>query len=503
MQSQFKRLAVHTSIYGLTSALNASLSFVLTPLYARNLDPADFGTVTLFTITATFAGTLFQLGTGTAIFRSVIQREIDKKIVLSTAFYFTLGLIVPFLGIFLLLSPSISNLLFDTLPNRSLLLWMAFATAACDAVVSIPQAKLRIEERSILYSLLTCGNFLLGITLNIYFVVMIHMGIRGIITANLLRAGLYVLAAIFILIPDLQPVFSYSEVKELLRFGLPLIPISIAALILSVADRYFLQYYSSLTEVGIYSVGYKLGSLLQLPIGAFQIAWPTIMFAVYKTPQAKSFYSRLLTYFCLSLGFLSLFIAVFAREAIHLIATPEYIKAWQIVPIIALSQISLGILYVTAVGINVRKRPEHIVYAWIIGVGVHIFLNFTLIPPYGMMGAGLSTLIGYCVVAIIATIVSLRLYDIPYQYKRLFKLAIAITLVYFCNLLIPGEYFGVRSILKLMLLCTFPLILWVIGFFNADEIALVKSAIHLPTRQPTAEPSLKARSSEDDRTHLS
>jgi O-antigen/teichoic acid export membrane protein len=145
MQSPFKHLATHTVIYGLANALNASLSFILTPLYARNLDPADFGTVTLFTITATFAATLFQLGTGTAIFRSVIQREIDKKIVLSTAFYFTLGLIIPFLGVLLLLSPSISTLLFGSLPNRALLLWMAFTAAAFDAVVTIPQAKLRID----------------------------------------------------------------------------------------------------------------------------------------------------------------------------------------------------------------------------------------------------------------------------------------------------------------------------------------------------------------------
>jgi O-antigen/teichoic acid export membrane protein len=503
MQNQFKHLAIHTGIYGMASAMNASLSFVLTPLYARNLNPADFGTITLFTITATFASTLFQLGTGTAIFRSVIQREIDKKIVLSTAFYFTLGITAPFLVIFLLLSPSISNLLFDTLPNRSLLLWMAFITAACDAVVTIPQAKLRIEERSILYSLLACGNFLLGIGLNIYYVAVVHMGIQGIILANLLRAGIYSLVSIFILIPDLRFTFSYSEVKELVRFGAPLIPISIAAMILSVANRYFLQYYSSLTEVGIYSVGYKLGSLLLLPIGAFQIAWPTIMFAVYKTPQAKSFYSRLLTYFCLSLGFLSLFIAVYARETIHLIATPEYSKAWQIVPIITLSQIALGIIYVTAVGINVRKRPEHIVYAWIIGVVVHIFLNFTLIPPYGMMGAGISTLIGYCVVAVGATIASLRLYDIPYQYKRLVKLAIALTLVYLCNLFVPGEYFGFKSIIKLMLLGTFPLVLWVIGFFKEDEIALVKSAIHLPTRRRSVEPTTQAGSSDEDLPHPS
>jgi O-antigen/teichoic acid export membrane protein len=292
-------------------------------------------------------------------------------------------------------------------------------------------------------------------------------------------------------------------VKELVRFGAPLIPISIAALILSVADRYFLQYYSSLTEVGIYSVGYKLGSVLQLPIGAFQIAWPTIMFSVYKTPQAKSFYSRLLTYFCLSLGILSLFIAVFAQEAIHLIATPEYSKAWQIVPIVTLSQIALGIVYATAVGINVKKRPEHIMVAWLIGVCIHLGLNYALIPAYGMIGAAISTMIGYITVAVGATIASLRLYQISYQYKRLIKLTAAFSLIYVCSLFLPDSHFWIRSVFKLLLFCTFPLILWAFGFFTEDEITLIKSYLHFPTRQPTAEPAAKTRSSEDDRPGLS
>jgi O-antigen/teichoic acid export membrane protein len=501
MQNPFKHLAVHTAIYGLANALTASLSFILTPLYARNLAPADFAIVTLFTITATFAATLFQFGTGTAIFRSVIQREIDKKIVLSTAFYFTLSLILPFLGILWLLSPTISGVLFGDLPSRAPLLWMAFLTAALDAMVTIPQAKLRIEEKSILYSLLACGNFILGVFLNIFFVVAVKMGIQGIILANLLRAVSYCIVSIFVLIPDLRPIFTITEVKELVRFGAPLIPISIFALILSVADRYFLQYYSSLTEMGIYSVGYKLGSLLQLPVGAFQIAWPTIMFSVYKTPQAKSFYSRLLTYFCLVLGFLFLVITVFSREVIHVIATPVYASAWQVVPLITLSQIAMGIVYVTAVGINVMKRPEHIIFAWLAGVIVHLSLNFYLIPRYGMIGAGWSTLISYCIVAVGATIASLRLYPVPYQYKQLLKLAIAIMLVYLGGIFIPGEYFGKRSILKLLIVGLFPLLLWISGFFSRDEVSFIKSALHLAQPSGSRNTSGSAKARNNDSSH--
>lgn len=272
MLKQFKHLASHSAVYGLAAILNAAIGFVLTPLYTRYLIPSEYGVVTISTNTAAFAAMFFQLGTGTAIFRSVLQRDVDQRVVLSTAFYFTLAITAPTLIALLLLAQPLGYLLFDTLPNGAFFLRMVFITAALDTIGAVPLARFRIEEKSLAYIALTSGNFALGLVLNIYFVAVAKLGIQGVFMANLVRASLYGVVTALTLLPKLRWVFSTSEMRDLLRFGLPLIPISIFALILSTADRYFLQNFSSMTVVGIYSVGYKLGSLLQLPVGAFQIA---------------------------------------------------------------------------------------------------------------------------------------------------------------------------------------------------------------------------------------
>lgn len=474
MRNQFKQLITHSAIYGAASTLNAILGFILVPLYAHRLLPEEFGTITVLTITAAFGSTLFQLGTGTAIFRSIIQRNIDKSIVLSTALCFTLALIIIFLSIVFFLANSLNGWLFNQLPNGSTLLSLTFTTAALDTIVTIPLAKLRIEERSITYSVLTGLNFLFGLILNITFVGVLLMGVKGVILANLFRSALYVVTTMFTLLPDLYFKFSFSELRELISFGIPLIPVAISALILSVADRYFLQYFSSLVDVGIYSLGYKIGSLLQLPIGAFQIAWPTIMFAMYDTSRAKEFYSRLLTYFCLVLGYLALIVALFSKEIVELLSTPEYFKAWQIVPLIALSQIMFGIIYVTAVGVNVKKRPQDIMIAWLIGVGIHLALNFVLIPKFGLYGAAVSTLIGYTIVSITATVASLRLYSIPYNFKGLLKLLSVLTITFISSLLIPVHSLMLQIAMKILLLLSSLVVLWWIRFFDKDEIDKTK-----------------------------
>jgi len=470
IKAQFKRLTSHSAIYGISGILNAAISFLLTPLYANYLDPRDYGFLTILTITASFASMLFQLGTGTAVFRSIIQREIDKRVVLSTAYYFTLVVTIIGVSSLLLLSPHLARLLLPELETGANYLNLVLTTAALDSLAAISFAKLRVEERSLIYTIISALNFAFGLTLNILFVAALKYGLNGILWSNLLRAIVFSMVGFFILLPDLRLKFSLSELSELVGFGLPLVPISFAALILSGSDRYFLQYYFSPTEVGVYSIGYKVGSLLQLPIGAFQIAWPTIMFAVSKSQQAQEFYSRLLTYYFLIAGFAVMSLSLFSKEIIMLIAQPSFLEAWTVVPIVALSQICIGCVYITAIGVNLKKKPSHLMFAWLFGVTIHLLLNFTLIPRFGMIGAALSTLFSYLVVVAGALFTSLRLYYIPYQTSRLIKLICIYLILYFISFVIPENISLVhRILLKIFVISITPILLWISGFFTPEE----------------------------------
>ena len=469
--SQFKRLVKHSAIYGLSGILSAGLAFLLTPLYTRNLSPTYYGIFSILIILASFAAMLFQMGSGTAVFRSIIQREADRRNVYSTAFFFTLVIIVLGLGISLLLAEEINNLLFGNLADGVLYIQLVVITAAMDSLSAIPFAKLRIEERSITYSLIAIGSFLLGFLLNIYLVAFLRLDILGILIANLIRGSLVALVAIIILTPDLRLTFSIPEFQELIRFGLPLVPISLAALVLSMSDRFFLNHYSSLTEVGIYSLGYKVASILLLLITAFQIAWPTILFRVSKNDEAREFYKRALTYYFLFLGFIGLLLSVFSREIIMIISTPSYYDAWKIVPIISAAHLMYGVYFVTAIGVNLKRKPERLLLAWIFGVILNLTLNYVLIPSYGMYGAAISTFLSYFIVAIIATILSLKLYDVEYEYSRLFKTAGYFIICYLISLYVT-VYIGLipSIILKFFLVLLTPILLWLLKLIDESEL---------------------------------
>ena len=478
MLDQFKRLGKHSAIYGISGILNLAISFVLLPLYANYLEPEVYGILSILTITASFVATFFQLGTGTAVFRSVVQKDVDKSIVLSTAFYFTLGLIVIGLFFFVYIAYQFDELIFNDVSNNYPgLLSVVILTAAFDSITAVPLAKLRIEEQSLKFTVLSGLNFIVGLILNIIFVVVLGFGLWGILTANIIRSILYASTMTIILFPDLKWIFSPLELNELLRFGLPIVPISVAALILASSDRYFLRFYTSYAEVGVYSLGYKIGSVIQLPIAAFQVAWPTILFSVSKTVHAQQFYARVLTYYFLFIGYLVFVLSLFAREIVIVLSEPGYIEAWKIVPPIAVSQLSFGVLFVTAVGVNLKRKPEYIMYAWLIGVIVHLFLNIVLISRFGIYGAAVSTLVSYIIVAGSSTFASLKLYFVPYQISRIGKLGLVFGIAYLVSISVSTQaalYFQ-SVLLKVIITLTIPILLWVIGFFTSEEITIIRS----------------------------
>jgi O-antigen/teichoic acid export membrane protein len=482
MLEHFKRLVSQSAVYGLSGILNAAINFLLVPVYARYLTPADYGVLTVLTVTATFVSVLLQLGISTAIFRSVIHRDVQKGVVFSTAFYFLLAVAAVCFAVLFSSSETWSALLLDDVsPPAPRLVNLALMAVVWDTLAVVTLAKLRIEERALLYSSIAVVGFLLGVLLTIYFVVVKGQGVLGVMTANSIRSVVQVVVAVIILMPDLGFTFSVPELVKLLRFGLPLVPVSVAALVLSIGNRYFLRHFTSMSTVGIYSMGHKIAGVLQLPVSAFQVAWPTLMFSLAKSSQGREFYSKLLTYFVLVMGIPVLGLSVFARELVLLVTAPSYYDAWVVIPFLLLSQLLVGIYYVTAVGVNLKSRTEYLILAWGLGVGAYLALNFYLVPGYGMLGAAVATLISYTCVTIASTYLSLRLYPVAYQYTRLLKFALVVVILYLTSLLIPSQATLAQVALKSLLVIALPVILWLTGFFSAGEVAQFRAWVRIWT----------------------
>lgn len=468
MLQEIKRLGKHSAIYGLGGVFNAILGLILLPIYTRFLTPADYGILSLLMITLSVLGVVVQMGLGSAMFREVIYRGTDRRVVQRTVLLFYAVEAVAVYAVLYLLAPVLSELIFT---SRAYVypLRLISATVVLGTVHTVLTASLRLRERSFSFSLLAALRLVVGATLNIYFVAILRRGVNGLILAGLIQEALFAAINLGVLFPELRARISGAALRRLLVYGVPLVPFGIARLVMTSADRYFLQHLSTTTEVGLYSLGYNLGMVVNLAVTAIQLAWPARMFEIAKGPDAEEKFSRMLTYYLLTMGFLALVISTLAPEALIVLATPAFYGAASVVPLIALSYILYGAMYITNTGLETANKIKWMSPAIVAAAVLNLVLNYLWIPGYGMMGAAWATLASYLVLFAILLAVNLRYWFIRYEYRRIGKVTVAWGIVFVISRWVPTDSLWGAAILKVLLLTAYPVLLFALRFPDAKE----------------------------------
>jgi O-antigen/teichoic acid export membrane protein len=476
MIETLKHLSKHSIIYGLGGMLSRLLGLVLLPIYTRYLTPADYGILSLLVITNSIATTVTTLGLGRAMTREIVYQNSDERTVVSTTFYVLMGESMVFFGALIAFSPQLCGLIFGS-PEHTHLLRFIFLMGFLKMFDVVVITRLRIRAQSALYSALAVARFLAGAMLNIYFIVVLKRGVEGLVTSGVITAALFAAVYLALLIRHLQPSFSLPILRRMLSFGMPLIPVSLSFFLMRSIDRYFLQHYSTAADVGLYSIGCSIGMVMYLAIGAFRMAWIPQKFAIAKQSKqsdAEHQFARILTYYLIVLGFGGVILSVFAREVLLVLTTPKFYGAYTVVPLITLSGILFGARMVTNIGIPVRNKTKFLPPIIIGSAMVNMALNYVLIPPYGMMGAAWATVISYLVMFIAQITVNLHFWYIRYEYGRIAKLVLAWALIYGSSLLVQTPIIVLNGGLKLVLVATYPLLLYVFRFYEKQELIVLK-----------------------------
>lgn len=471
MFKDLKRIAKHSIVYGAGSVSTRAIGFFLIPVYTRLLTPSDYGLMSIVEVTSLMLGIFLNMGIAPAMFRSYFAHdsENDRNIVINTAFLFlvasSLLLVLPLIGF----APGLSAILFQNHKYASFVVLIA-ATAFFTNAVTVPFNILRVMEKSKKYAALRFLGALTKLVLIIFFVVVLRKGVLGFLEAGIIAAVFISLMFTPTMLRRIRAGFSMKVLKGLLSFGLPLVPGAIATWVFTVSDRLFLQHFSTLGEVGLYSLGYKFAMIISLLlVEPLRIALPSVMFSVAKKENAKKFYSRVLTYFILISLFVTLGVSMFIKDIIQLVATAEYLAAYKVVPIIALVYLIYGIFVILTVGINLKNKMLNLPLATGIGAVSNLLLNFMLIPTYGAMGAAFATLISYFLMMLIMLWRSQKYYPVHYEFRRICVLMLVSCLIYVFSLVAPSRGLALAITVKSFLLFSFPLVLYFFRFYYPEE----------------------------------
>lgn len=479
MFAKFKQLAGQSSLYTIGEVLRSSLSFLLLPIYTRLLAPADYAILGVMSPVFALLSALMALGMPAALVRFYFDYQDDpatlrRYIGTVTLFGVSSGLLGSLL--LTLLGPAIFGWLLPNTPFHPFVLitiWNAGIT-----VVSVLALQLfRARQQAQYFITFSLVDFGLTTALIILLVVGLGLGALGSLWGQLLAAVVMAAPALWVLARASKLTFSWPLLRTSLRFSLPLLPFILGTWALNVSDRIVLDGLVSREALGLYTLGYQFGVLLNLIAMALNNAWQPFFYQNAADRKNDPMIGSFITYQVALMVVLALAVALLAPEVIRIMAAPSYWAAAAIVPWIAAGYVARYLYFFPVNSMLFRKRPGWVAALTILAAALNIGLNLWLVPQFGIMAAAVNTLVAFVVLFIMAYIVGQRIFPVQYQWGRLLLLIGLALALFALSLLIPTGNLLLGIALKLALLAVLPAALWLTGFLSPGEKARVRQVV--------------------------
>lgn len=423
MDNRYSKLGKNTLWMTIGSFSTKLLSFFLVPLYTNCLSAAEYGISDLLTTTVNLLIPFLTVTASEGILRLTLDKNTDKKQIFSIAAHiFTGGFIV-----FLFLSLPVLKIL--SLSEYILFFIFYYITTALSSVFQ--QFSKGLEHMRIFVLSGIISSFV-TVALNIFFLVFIRAGIEGYLMAMIIGGGVQSVYLFFreklwqyYLLPARIDKKSF---RIFLNYCIPLIPNSLSWWISNSSDRYMIAYFDSAVLLGLYSVAYKIPSIVSVISNIFTGAWQISAVDNFGDKNSVSFfediYHKYSSLYAIGCSGIILFIKVLAK----LLFAKEFYHAWSFAAVLTFAALFqamggfLGIVYAAAM------ETKQIFFTTMLGAVSNVILNIIWIPFYGAMGASAATLVSYFLVWMIRLTASHKILPMHIRWGQ-------VTVSYICILL--------------------------------------------------------------------
>lgn len=422
-----RRIIGHSGIYLLGSLLARAVSFIMLPIYTRNLTPADYGVIELLSMVIDLVGLLLSLRIGQSIYRYYFKydREEDRNQVLFSSYVTTLVSSVLGMVCVLVFANKLASAVFGNVDMVGLLRLFSLSMVF-QGMVETPMVMLRAQQRPWLYLAASITKLVMMLSLNIYFVVFRQLHVEGVIYSALISGAVMTLLLGVYLVRSTGLCFSIAKAKEMMGFSLPFMVVGALSFYINFGDRYFLRLFGGgLDQVGVYSLGYKFGFLLTFIAGdPFFNVWDSEKFRIYKEHENPAVvYRRVFLIYVAAMAIIVLGLSLFGRNVITVMANKEFWGAAELIPVVCLAYVCNCITGYANLGILVKERTIEYSYGSILAAIVVTGGYILLIPRFGAMGAAWATLLAFGARMVWVVIRSRKYYDMHLEWGRVLGLA--------------------------------------------------------------------------------
>jgi len=457
IQKNVKTVARHTVVYGLGIVARKGIGFFLIPLYTHYLAPAEYGISHLVALTSAFLVFFISLNMSYSLLKFFAEHHGTAKenLLVSTALISVTVMGILALAVVLPLSRLLSLLITGRTDSYHLFVLMACYNVF-EVIATCCLTYIRALRKSLVFVLISLAEFIATISLNIYFIAGKGYGITGVWLSFVISQGCIALPLAFWVLSRKGIGFSPPLFRQMLRYGMPMLPGNITEFLMHYIDRPMLRFLGSLGLVGTYSLGHKFGALVNVFIGGpFEQIWSAHLFRVARESDARRIYARIATAYLKVLAACALAVAMLAPLALRLVADPKYYAASSAIPVLAVAYTFLAVSRIFRTGLLLRQRTDAVSWITLSAIGIEIVLDVILIPPYGIMGAATALLVGFLHLMVATCIVAHWEYVIPFEYCQMFCVALGAIGCFALSSLLQSDRMINDIALKLLILLAF------------------------------------------------
>jgi O-antigen/teichoic acid export membrane protein len=484
-QPSIKKFIKNFTKYSPSAVIPALIGFLTIPLLTKLFDPSQYGNYVLAMVVVSFLVSIIGSLWGSSAKRFYI---VYKNNNLLNSFYDNI-VVVSTLSIFLVLIVFFTLLqLNKDIINNNLyyLLLVGILFAAFSSFITILLNLLIAKEKASFYSFFTVFQSF-GIFLGLVLIYKLRIGISGIIWGNLLLAIIILPIIYYVTFKGfyIGRKFSKELSLNLFKYGAPLVIGNLAALILSVSDRFILGYFKGSLEVGIYSASYSISEQSVLVLfSLFTSASYPLLLKTWENNGVKATQGHIkdLTRLYLLLCIPTVVgLSVLSKSVIEVLTSPAYYEGYIVIPLVMVGALMLSLQWWAQLSLLFNNKTNRIAIIVLTAGISNILLNFILDPIYGFVGAAVSTFISYFLLLLIMIKISNDVFSWKFPFESFFKIIIAsammgLVLFFFNNIMLHSNLI-ILVICIILGIIVYLISLLLLGELKAEEINFIKSMI--------------------------
>lgn len=474
----YTRALKSSAVYSVSIFVPMAASFLLLPVYTRYLQPSQYGVVEVLETTRNLFALLVggRFSEALFYFYNKAASDPEKRETIGTLFWGSLlvGISGSVLGVFV--APILNGLIFGASQPASYF-YLTFAAFGLGMPVEAGVARLRAENRARTYVATSLLRMAIQIACTVTFVVVLKRGVVGVLWSSVFTSAILTAGFAVNFVAGGYRSFVWRLFRHMAAFCFPLGLSGIAVFFIHFGDRFFLMRYTTLDEVGLYSLAYKLGMLISSAQAAFYAYWTANMYELLDAADGRKVFERLYSYQLLALTYFGLLVVAFTSPVLRIAAAPAFFSCVPYVPWIALAYLvrSQGDYFRMVLWVE-RKVATDAIVNWVGGIFC-LCAYSVLIPSGGVRGAIASTFMTFALLLFVSYRLAGRLRPFSLEKRRL--------------VLIAGPAIGLGAIavgvragplwltgaVGVLIAVAYPVVVWFSGFPLESERLAVREVL--------------------------